>query len=444
MKRFGILYLIFFVCFSGNVAIAQSNSALEVSLEEAIQMAKANNEMLKISEEKLERVHQKYREIRAEALPQLEGSVSWNHYFMAPKITLPGQNGAPSTQLSIKRDFDFEAQANVSQVLWAFGRVRNAINAADRAIQVEQFSKELAEDDLIFQTKSAFFNALLARQALEIVTASQENARQNQQSVRKRYRGGRVSRFDHVKMASDLAARKPIVLNAQKDFQLALNTLKAVLGLSGETEISLKGEFKGAFGQYNAVRLRADLLKENPGLLSLRESVELYGNLATNQKRSFLPTLEGVASYSYSGDGDDFYIGKSNMFSTLTAGLMLRVPIWEGGAKSGRYRQALADQRIAMLELSQAEREMEKELDSALAEFSSQKETLVAQEESVKLARQSYELAKGSAATGKASQTEVNDAELRWTNAQLSLGVTVFSLHVLEARIEYLTSQRNS
>jgi outer membrane protein len=441
---FLICVLITGFVFSPMSSRAGEEDLLRLSLEEAVALAKSKNERLKISNENIEKAYQEYREARSHMLPQVNGSIGWNHYFQAPKITLPPMNGSPATQLSIKRDFDFAAEAQLTQVLWAFGKVTHAIKAADRGVQVEKYSKDLAEDEITFETKAAYYRILLARKALDIIKGSYQNARDNQKEVKERFRGGRVSRFDHIKMKADIASRAPLVLDAQKNYYLAKNALKTIMGVSASARLELLDDFSNSFQDFDKSKLQIELEQSNPGLLTLQESIAVYDHLVTQQERRYFPTLSGIASYSYSGDGDDFYIGKDNMFSTFLAGVMLTFPIWDSGAISSQYHQTMAGRNILNFQLKQTKRNLSSELDSAIEEYESSREILKTQKEASHLAGQSYQLSRETASAGKASQTEVNDAELRWTNAQLSLEHTIFQLHCLQARIEFLVSKRKS
>ncbi|MBD3271368.1 MAG: hypothetical protein GF384_02370, partial [Elusimicrobia bacterium] len=122
-------FLITILSLSGNIETLHAQSGnINLTLHDAIERAYQNNEEILISKENLKRITNTYYKVRAEAFPRLDGSVDWTRYWEAPEITVDFGDGTQSFPL--KQDWEFNAGATLSQIIWSFGKVATAIQIA--------------------------------------------------------------------------------------------------------------------------------------------------------------------------------------------------------------------------------------------------------------------------------------------------------------------------
>ena len=116
MKSLAIILNVLLVSISSFAATTVHN----VSLDEAVKLAKENSEDLELSIQAIENNESIYREVLGTALPQLTFDATWQKYFMKPVFF-----GS-----AVDLNYQLISTLSVSQTLWAFGRVGAAIDAA--------------------------------------------------------------------------------------------------------------------------------------------------------------------------------------------------------------------------------------------------------------------------------------------------------------------------
>lgn len=423
------------------VTTSTANSdPLSLSRDQAIRMAIDASEEIRIRRATIEKTEYRSMEVRASTLPQLSAEATWNRYIDSPRITLDMIPGSQPQEFPLKKNWEFNTGLRLTQVIWAFGKIRNAIQAADKAVAIEKLSYAAARREVAYAASVAYDTLLFASRSLAIAEESHQNALKNESAMKSRYTGGRLSRYENVKMAADVASRVPHVLEAQKNVALATERLKTLLHLPSTTRLILTDPLDTHFPNYSLPPAR-DKLASHPTLAMLETSIQLNESIVTHRKRDFLPTLSGFASYQYGGDANAFYVGTAHMHPTFVVGLVLSLTLWDSGATWGRYQQALRDRNVSQLQYDQTQKALTLELTSAIREYHALIETYKANTRAVELAERSYRISLSSFSGGQLSQSQVNDAELLLTAAKLNAELTLYRIHVLKAQIQKLTSE---
>ena len=189
-KNIYILLLVLVILITGASVITfagveeHSSLSFQLSIKDAVQMALKHSEDIEIAEKQILSTEYEYKRIRGSAFPQLTASATWTRYLKAPVmkmdltdmmtalntqvgaamlagltpvyqamgIAVPDasalssatSSGASSTstiiETKLKKDNEVKLGAQLTQVLWSFGKVSNAIELAKKAISVEETS----------------------------------------------------------------------------------------------------------------------------------------------------------------------------------------------------------------------------------------------------------------------------------------------------------------
>ena len=414
-----------------------STESIDLDIAGAVDMALKNSDDLKINKESLEKLDNMYREVRASIFPQVKGTLGVNRFIEAPVMTVDLGEGPMSMPMA--SDWESSIDLQVSQVLWAFGKVMNAIHLAENYINLEKHSADITRNELTYAVKQLYYSMLLADDMVKIATESHGNALKNKAALKGRYSGGRISNMNNIKMEADISGRVPVMLQAQRSLELVGVAMRDMLGVSEETGISLTEIFVTDFPEFDYDDLRNNMRSREPVLMVYREKLNLADTRIRLKKSSFYPTLSGFLSYSYGG-GDDKII-PDDMDSEMIAGVMLNYDIWDSGKRKNSYKQAVNDKNIAEFEYRKMERALDVELKSAVTEYRALIKTYEAYRRAVKLAGESYEIALLSFKSGAVSQTMLNDAELQLTGAKMQERTTLYNISISIAKIEKLIAE---
>ena len=417
------------VCLSAFFSAGPGRAAepLKLTVQTAVEMAFAASEDLKISENDILKKESERKAERAAALPQVMGEVGWSNNFEFPDL--------PATTYT--KEYHMNAGITVSQALFTFGRISASIQAAAKDAEVSRFNKDGTRQEIIYNTKLAYYNAYFARRIFEIAGESYDNARQNKAILEEQSQQGRVSKYNNIKISADLASRMPAVNNARADFLSSMETLKVVVGT--DEAIELLDGFGREYPDFDREDLALALYHNQPAIKALAADIEVKASQIRAKTAAVLPEVSAFVSWNHKGDSADYYVGGDNMDGYGVAGIQVNVPLWLGGISREKLRQAKLDKRDAELQYRKGQEDYLLLLDKSLNQYNEYKKTLKANEEAVRWAEESFKYSQELFGSGQVSVTDLNDAELQLTNAKMNKETTLFNLNMILAQIERLT-----
>jgi outer membrane protein TolC len=410
---------------------AQQCPILEIGLDEAIRRALDTSEELQIKKSEVQKKEGAYREERSAMLPQITAQSTWTHNIEYP-----------DSAAAVIADDESDSAISVSQVLWSFGRLMYAVDAAKKAVEASRFVKEASEQEIVYVAKLSYYTSLLAKNTLLITEQSYANALENKKLLGQRSYGGRSSRYEIIRMSADVAARVPTVNEARTEFDAAMETLKKLIDADQNCEIALKGDFKKEYEEFSYDALVAVMAQREPYLKSLDKNIESADAKVKSKFAGLFPTLSAFSYWGYAGssNGGSFPNG-TGLENYSLAGFKVDIPIWEGGLKQAQLYQSRTDKEIAILRKKQAWRNHLLELKKAFLEYDQYKNNLQANIEAVDLAHESFKQTQEMFASGQVTLTDLNDAELLLTNQRLNKEMTLFNINITLAKIEKLLAE---
>ena len=433
MKKRIKLFLTLFIAISfisGFVifSFAEDDAGLKIGLKEAVRRALITNEEIKIKEQEVSKALGLYRETRSDMLPQINADVVWARNL-----------DYPAKAASLYSDYEFDAGISATQVIWSFGKIIYAVNAANKTVEASRFNKLASEQDVIYNAKLSYFSSLLARNALAITEKSYTNALENKKLLGERSYGGRSPKYEIIRMNAEVAARVPNVNEARTQFDAATETLRKVIDVDLNCKIELAGDFKEEYNDFDYEVLVVAMYEYEPTLKSFDKAIESAEEKVKSKYASFFPTISAFGTWDYLGKSNEHpFLNNDELDQYRAAGLEVSVPIWEGGVKQAQLMQSKSDREIAVLKKRQLSRNLLLELKKASLEYKQYKDNLKANIEAVNLAEESFKQTQQMFAAGQVALTDVNDAELLLTNQRLNKEMTLFSINITLARIEKL------
>lgn len=418
---------------SGLFAEGAAGNKIELSLEKAVALTLENSEEIRISEEKRKKIYNTYREIKASVFPQIDAMASVDNYIESPVLNFDMGTGPVSVPLS--QEWGTSYGLNLSQTLWSFGKVGNAVKIARQAINLEDLSVDATRNELVFAAKQMYYTMVFTAEALRISQESYDNARKNKQVLKEKFKGGRVSRINNVKVEADIAMRYTTVQRARSAYDEAQVSFKDLLGIDKNSEVIFTDFFIEDFPEYDKEKLHRHMIATEPVTSILKSNLELNKLLIKQKKADFFPVLDGYLNYRYSGDSEDIF---GNMQKEVIAGLKLNMPVWDSGKRLNSLRKTVNDNNIAEIEYKKKLNEIGVELEATLVKYKRLLHTYKASVEAEKLAGDSYEIVLASFESGVAGQTMLNDAEIQLTSAKMSRIQTLFDISITIAKIEKL------
>jgi len=150
-----------------------------------------------------------------------------------------GAGGAAPPPFVIVPQFNPVFTASASLPLDIGGTLRSAVSQAQFQEVAARIDVNRVRNDLVFNVKSAFYNALRAQAQLAVAVDTQNNALTRLSDANKNYAAGTVARFDVISAQRDVADAQQGLINARAQLSVNLAALKSAMGIDITTRLRI-------------------------------------------------------------------------------------------------------------------------------------------------------------------------------------------------------------
>ena len=419
------------------------------TLNQAVALALAVNPEVLAVREKTEEFGQLVREARAEALPQLDAVLTWR------KTRDPGLRNSPFfTRFAGAGDDDqqlppgaFDAffftnylwNIEVSQPIFTFGRVSNAMNAAREERGGVNLDVQGIENRVSYDTVRAAYAFLLAQHNLRVLETERQSRQRQLDQVQVRFELQDATKLDLLRARVTLANLNPEILAADNNLQVALASVNNTLGRPMDAPIEVLAELTRPDPVPNVMRPQALLEiagQYRPELRRFAVDRKVLDARVGITKSSLLPQIRATAGFGVNT------FGAANVtdlaLHTWNAGVVFDWRIFDGhrthsqvaGLRS-QQTQSEYDQRTFTNALSVS-------LKQAHGTWTRSLEALEVTALTVDQAREAERVAEESLTWGAATTLDVLQATLSLRQAELNQTTAAHDALVALAEMKYL------
>ncbi|MDE3017523.1 MAG: TolC family protein [Nitrospirota bacterium] len=381
--------------------LARDALVLRLSLREAMEAAVDHNPKVQLFKERIREAHGVKDTKLGALLPNLSGSMNqYNQTFFLGTI---GGAPVPTTPFDI-----FDARATATQYLFSKSLVEQW-KASRISVEVAEMEAEITKRDTMATTALAYIEALRAQEAVRARQANVELFRQLVKVAREKRTGGMASGLDTARAEAHLENERQRVLVGQNDLTRAKLSLMRAIGLSYDVPLVLTGEL--SLAGIDGVRLEE--------ALAAAEEYRVEVKAQAQRIKVASLTLDSTVSErwpSLQARGDFGRIGNAwtDTVSTHNVGVVLSVPVFDGGQREGRIYQSRSQVQQEILKLKDVLSQVALEVRDAL-------DTLVSSKEQVLVSKQGLQAAMAEMELARERFTVLSSSNAELTTAQISL-----------------------
>ncbi len=256
---------------------------------------------------------------------------------------------------------EYGASAVVTQSVYNRGNWMTLKQTDDTIAQAEAQYRD-AQIELMVRTTEAYFKVLQAADAVTVQEALvRADERQLEQS-RQRFDVGLVAITDVNDSQAAYDKSKANLITARTVLDNAWEALRVIVGPIHVPLARLGDKLPLSPPDPNNIDTWADTaLRRNFGIIAAVENAAAAKKQIEIEKSGWYPTLELQAGYNMSRSDQDLSTNSDSAF----AGLILNVPIYQGGAVASRTRQAGYRFRAAQDQLDQTRRKVDQQVKDA-------------------------------------------------------------------------------
>lgn len=434
MNKLKLIISCVFLCATG---VIMPVSAMDLSLMDATNMIVKESHDLKKADANLKKAEASLDAANANRWFKLDGSVSYMNLVniedptKSQTIDLPPSMGGLISE-SLKGqavslpipDNIFQAGISVTQPIYTFGKIGNAVKSVKSAIKMADASKEMTLREVKYAAAQLYWTAKMTDEIVKLSKKDLANARSAKKSLTS---AGRANRSNLLKIESDIASKEIGVSDAEFNRDTAHRMLKIMAGIDIDETLVLTDEFPKDFAELNAGEL-----KTTPQWEILGEQVKMYENLAKSKRANAYPTLAATANYSYmtlSEDIDTMFDAKGSQSAYW--GLAIQMPIFSGGLNRANATIEAMNAIAAQQDLEQAKKITTEQYNNAIKQYNRLRSNLETLVKARDLAAQTYKLSQNRFASGQTSAVELAD---------VSAGLYQLDIALLNAKYNILMS----
>ena len=423
---------IFFVVLYGAAVVP--SDAMDLSLVDATNMIVSESHDLKKADANLKKAEASLDSANSSRWFKLDGSVSYMNLVniedptKQKSVTLPpSMGGLISESLKDKEvtfnipDNIFQAGVSLTQPIYTFGKIGNAVKSVRSAIKMADASKEMTLREVKYASAQLYWTAKMTDEIVKLAKQDLNNARAAKKSLTS---AGRANRSNLLKIESDIASKEINVSDAEFNRDTAHRMLKIMAGIDTDEQLVLTDEFPKSFEKLNAGEL-----KTTPQWEILSEQVRMYENLAKSKRANAYPTLAATASYSYmalSEDMDALFDKKGGQSASW--GLAIQLPIFSGGLNRANATIEAMNAIAAQQDLEQAKKITTEQYNNAIKQYDRLRGNLETLTKARDLAAQTYKLSQNRFASGQTSAVELADVSAGLYQLDIALLSTKYNI----------------
>lgn len=426
-----------------NVGFAQQEVVTEeLTLQDALHYALNNNEALRKAKLEILGGQLTVREVRASAMPQIDAVSVLTNNLLVQQFILPAEfmGGAPGEFIAIEAGQTWNAMSQVQMSQQIFNQqVFTGLKAAKSSEEFYRLSAQLSEENLIQQVATNYYQVIITREQIEVVDANLARLEHLENLVSSQFDVGLAKKIDldRIKVnKSNLIVQRDQLHSA---VEMQENLLKYYMGMPVSVSIELAPNQLESMER--GAHLRLEQEKFNAQQLTSFQLLKKQEDLLQLQKKAYLaeyyPSLSLGASYMYNSQSNQFnvYSGSALNYDAASVSLNLRIPIFDGGARRSRVRQADLDIQKVQEDLRSTNNALTMAYENAKIQIQNSLSTIDMQKNNKEFAEEVFESTRNNYQNGLASLTDLLNAETELVAAQNSYNQALLNYKVAEIEL---------
>lgn len=384
---------------------------VELTLEDSVNLALENNPQVKIA---------MLDEMKAEAsLDEAEA----NRGFTLGYVHNAGRSKMEGNS--------FSNGLTLSLPLYTGGRLENAIDAAEIALESAKLGVNDTRQQLRMDTTNSYYSILQAQNQVTIYQQTVESLEEHLRNVKAQYHVGTVAKSDVLRSEVELADAQQGLIKAENARDLSVSNFNNVVGLPLDTDVRVTEEL--GYEKYDlvladciayALEHRADGKQAQLAI----DAAEEYKSIA---KSGYRPSITASASNGWS---DSDFPGTED--ESWQIGAKLSWNIFDMGATKAQVRQADADLLTAKELARQKLDAIQLEVRMAYLDVHEAEKRIHTSQVSVDKAEEDLKIAHVRYRAGVGTNLDVMDAQVALTTAKMNYVQSLYDYNTSKAELD--------
>lgn len=450
-------------------AQTQPARSLALDLKTAIGIALSENPTIKVADMEIEKKDYSKKETIAGLFPRIDGSASYSRTIekqtmymdteafdmsamfapiyntigqLHPEFQVPqlggGSSSSGETGMKVGTDNTYSVGLSASLPIIA-PQLWKSVQLSSADIEQAVESARSSRLSMVNQVEKAYYNLLLAQNSYEVIKMSYDNAVLNARDYKHKFEQGTASEYDVLRADVQVRNLEPTLLQTENSVKLSKLQLKVLMGVDMALEITPTDRLEDYEASMYEETMNIDTsLEQNTDLRQLDLQTAYLKKAVDVQRMAWFPTLSATANYNWisMSDGGMFSDFRWSPYSSI--GLSLSLPIFQGGARHFRIKQAKSNVLQLGLQRDNLLNTLSMQVQMSMDNIQKSVKQIASNKEGVRQAEKAYAIMQKSFEIGSATFIELNDADLALTNSRLSYNQAIYDFLAAKSDLQLL------
>lgn len=414
-RRLSLLMLLALMAGSMSFARAQSGP---MSLQQCVQYGLTNNKGVLKSQLEIDRANEKRSETRAEYLPQVNGTISFQDNLKLQTSILPGELiGQPGTQVPVRFGTKYNTSAGVDakQVLYNQSLIY-AMKLTRQNAKISEINVKKTEEQLIYDIASAYYAAQISFTQKKLVESNLAQIDSLYKITQIQVENDAAKQLDLDKLTVNKTNLQTELITSNNSYDQQLLLLKYYMGMALDASIEIPAI---AINEQSSAIINTESLYTTD-LELIQAQREVYSVTLQQIRAGYLPSLSLSFQSSVQNMQNDLRMFQkgAKWFPTSYVGVSLSIPIFDGLAKNSRAKQTKIQMEESLLEEQYLTEKLKMQRTNANNTLKANQSALTSQQQNIELAQKVYTVTMAQFVGGIATITDLVNAETSLRDAQ--------------------------
>ena len=432
-----IYYIILFMLLG---CALSAPAQLALSLDECIRIALSENPTIKVKEMEITRVDYSRKEAIAKLLPTINLSGQYTRNLSLQTMYMDTPNGTMAIKMGSDNTHAAGFQAQIPLVvpqLW------KSIKLNENQILQNVETARSNKLSLVNQVEKAYYALLLAQDSKRVIEENHATAKLNAEIFQKKFDLGAASEYDVLRANVAVTNLEPSILEAENSIVALMLQLKVLMGMDVRTEITPSQQLSDFRGEMYTRALSNTLgsdttLANNTSLKSMDLQTDYLKKALDVQKMAWYPTLSGSASLMWHSMNNGSPVSGLRWSRASNVGLTLAFPIFQGGQRYYKQKQAQIAYDEMKWQRENLERSLRMQVETQNDVIAKNLKQIEINEDGVKMAQKANDIMQQSFKIGAASFIQLRDTEDALMAARLAYYQAIYNYLVAESDLEFV------
>lgn len=390
-----------------------------LTLEECLQLAYERNTSMEIACFRTQGVIETKNEMRSFLLPNISIEGVWDN-----------RNDSLSGNLTQFQEFHSTKAIGVSvkQSLFDFGASWVRLKACQQRIQAARLDQEGVVLGVEEQVKAAYFQVLSQEKMVGVIESSLQTLEKQYQQSEDLFTQGIVKHADVLAVGVQLSEKKQRLLQEKNALSIQRMSLNRLIGLPLFDTPMLKDVEGQRAACYSFESVYEFALAHRRDYLALCKQIEAMQNDYRASNLSYLPLFYAFGNGNYSSNK-----------STVSAGIGMSLPLYEGGRKQAQNNKILAELRTLRASRDDLESGMVIEIQNAQLQLQEIQKSILLSQEAVGLAEETLQNYRELYSSGQVSISDILLAEDSLAQTRMGYVSNLYRYQLTLAHLNHIT-----